>query len=113
MGKRFSHRFFENRACEYYPCHEIPEGKRLNCLLCFCPLYPYPDCPGTPVWLESGIKDCSQCTTTAFDEEAHGVVMEFLLNRTKPQPPNHESPVKNLARVSSLLTVRRLFLGGL
>ena len=34
-----SSRFFQNRACEYFPCHEgIPE-ESFNCLFCFCPLY--------------------------------------------------------------------------
>ncbi|MBF0272670.1 MAG: metal-binding protein [Magnetococcales bacterium] len=76
---KFSHRFFENVDCEYYPCHVVPPGHHLNCLFCFCPLYSYRDCPGTPIWLESGIKDCSGCTTTAL-EDAHDVVMDFLMD---------------------------------
>lgn len=58
-----SHRFFENTACQYYPCHKGEEA--INCLFCFCPLYPLAHCPGTPTYTESGgrmIKDCSSCT---------------------------------------------------
>lgn len=32
-----SYRYFENRACQYYPCHKGIE--ELNCLFCYCPLY--------------------------------------------------------------------------
>ena len=30
--------FFQNRPCEYFPCHKgIPE-EAFNCLFCYCPL---------------------------------------------------------------------------
>ena len=32
-----SYRFFSNRECQYYPCHEGIE--EMNCLFCYCPLY--------------------------------------------------------------------------
>lgn len=32
-----SYRFFFNRECQYYPCHEGIE--EMNCLFCYCPLY--------------------------------------------------------------------------
>ena len=56
------HAFFCKNACRYYPCHE--GLKAINCLFCFCPLYPMAHCPGTPAYIESGgarIKDCSAC----------------------------------------------------
>ena len=34
-----SHRFFANKDCMYYPCHDMPNGAELNCLFCYCPLY--------------------------------------------------------------------------
>lgn len=58
-----SHAFFSNTACRYYPCHEGLE--EINCLFCFCPLYPLKSCPGAPQMIESGgrlIRDCSGCT---------------------------------------------------
>ncbi len=57
-----SSRFFENRDCEYYPCHEGLE--ELNCLFCYCPLYARESCPGSPSYKERGggrVKDCSGC----------------------------------------------------
>ena len=58
-----SYRFFENRDCEYYPCHKGIE--EMNCLFCYCPLYSFQDCPGNPKYREKDgkqIKDCSDCT---------------------------------------------------
>ena len=53
--------FFENKDCEYYPCHK---AERINCLFCFCPLYST-DCGGNCKWIydRNGklIKDCSNC----------------------------------------------------
>ena len=31
--------FFQNTACEYFPCHETKFPERFNCLFCYCPLY--------------------------------------------------------------------------
>lgn len=57
-----SSRYFQNKDCEYYPCHAMEE---MNCLFCFCPLYPYQDCGGgfTLIAGKDGttIKDCSNC----------------------------------------------------
>ena len=54
-----SHKWFTNRNCEYYPCHRF---KEINCLFCFCPLYPDDDCGGKFTILKNGVKDCSHCT---------------------------------------------------
>lgn len=55
------YKFFENKDCEYYPCHK---AERINCLFCFCPLYST-DCGGNCKWIydRNGklIKDCSDC----------------------------------------------------
>ena len=53
-----SHRFFQNKGCEYFPCKK---GVDVNCLLCYCPLYHYKDCGGNYKLTEKGIKDCSEC----------------------------------------------------
>ena len=45
-----SHRFFENRACKYFPCHKGLEN--LNCLFCYCPLYCRENCPGNLKFIE-------------------------------------------------------------
>ncbi|MBO4901686.1 MAG: metal-binding protein [Lachnospiraceae bacterium] len=56
-----SYRYFENRDCKYYPCHD---SEHINCLFCYCPLYPYDDCPGDHTYIEKDgekIKNCADC----------------------------------------------------
>ena len=57
-----SHRFFQNRTCEYFPCHKVTDDSDFNCLFCYCPLYALGDnCGGNCRYTEAGIKDCSAC----------------------------------------------------
>jgi len=56
------HQFFQNRECEYFPCHDMNEDV-LNCLFCYCPLYMLGDkCGGNFSYTEKGIKNCKACT---------------------------------------------------
>lgn len=52
------HCYFENRDCDYYPCHD---AEHINCMFCFCPLYPKEDCGGDFVMKDGAKKDCSSC----------------------------------------------------
>ena len=73
-----SSRFFENKECEYYPCHK--GIREMNCLFCYCPLNSMEHCPGTPEYLEiegKRIKDCSNCTFP-HKPENYDVIMKFL-----------------------------------
>lgn len=55
-------KYFQNRECEYFPCHKGADGEFFNCLFCYCPLYALGDkCGGNYRYLDSGIKDCSNC----------------------------------------------------
>lgn len=45
-----SYRFFENKECQYFPCHKPLE--HFNCLFCYCPFYHKEKCPGNPKYLE-------------------------------------------------------------
>ena len=31
--------FFQNRECEYFPCHPGADPETFSCLFCYCPLY--------------------------------------------------------------------------
>ena len=54
--------FFQNRECEYFPCHRGVAQEEFSCLFCFCPLYALGEnCGGKFVYTEQGIKDCSGC----------------------------------------------------
>ena len=62
-----SYRFFQNKECEWFPCHSIPSTDNFSCLMCFCPLYNYDDCGGNYIMLENGIKDCSGCIVPHYN----------------------------------------------
>lgn len=55
--------FFQNRACEYFPCHQGVAEEEFNCLFCYCPLYALGKrCGGNFRYTETGIKSCQECT---------------------------------------------------
>ena len=57
-----NYEFFQNRQCEYFPCHGGADAENFNCLFCYCPLYALGDrCGGSFTYTEGGIKDCSAC----------------------------------------------------
>ncbi len=54
--------FFQNKGCEYFPCHKGADPKSFSCLFCFCPLFALGEnCGGNFRYTEEGIKDCSGC----------------------------------------------------
>ncbi len=56
------YKFFQNRECEYFPCHQTDHPEDFNCLFCYCPLYCMgKECGGKFVYLENGIKSCMDC----------------------------------------------------
>ena len=62
MSETKHYSFFQNRECEYFPCHKGVAEKDFNCLFCFCPLYALgKKCGGACVYTEDGVKDCSRC----------------------------------------------------
>ena len=75
-GKHYA--FFQNRACEYFPCHSGADAENFNCLFCYCPLYALGrGCGGAFTYTERGIKDCSACTVP-HRRENYGLVNEKL-----------------------------------
>lgn len=55
--------YFQNKSCEYFPCHEGADPEDHNCLFCYCPLYVLgEDCGGQFRYTKSGRKDCGNCT---------------------------------------------------
>lgn len=80
-----SYRYFKNDACRYFPCHTKAETDAFNCLFCFCPMNPYEDCLGNPIYIEkadgSRRKDCSGCMFPHIPEH-YDRIMEFLKEKT-------------------------------
>lgn len=54
--------FFQNRECEYFPCHKEADTETFSCLFCYCPLYCLGEhCGGDFRYTANGIKDCTNC----------------------------------------------------
>ena len=76
-----SYKYFENKDCEYYPCHKVGD-KGFNCLFCYCPLYDLGDkCGGNFVYTADGIKDCSACTIP-HSEDGYEYIISKLSCKT-------------------------------
>lgn len=59
-GKHYS--YFQNRECEFFPCHKTEKTEDFSCLFCYCPLYALGEnCGGNFSYTEGGFKDCSNC----------------------------------------------------
>ena len=73
-----SYRFFSNKECKYFPCHQGIE--EFNCMFCYCPLYRMENCPGNPAYLDvngKSIKDCGNCTFP-HQPENYDVIIQIL-----------------------------------
>ena len=74
QGKHYA--FFQNRQCEYFPCHKTDDPDNFNCLFCYCPLYALGrSCGGNCRYTEQGWKDCAQCMVP-HRRENYGKILE-------------------------------------
>lgn len=92
------HRFYQNKGCKYFPCHDLKESdlsKALfNCMFCYCPLYALgKDCGGNFKINKSNdeklIKDCSDCVLPHRPEMYEYInqkLGELKLNLEENQP---------------------------
>ena len=70
--------FFQNRECEYFPCHTGANPETFSCLFCYCPLYCLGDqCGGSFTYTENGLKDCSNCLKPHIREN-YGKISERM-----------------------------------
>lgn len=74
-----SFRFFSNKSCKYYPCHQGIE--EINCLFCYCPFYTWNRCPGKNYFKEKEdgrrIKVCTECSF-CHDPQNYEKVLSIL-----------------------------------
>ncbi|MFA0816507.1 MAG: cysteine-rich small domain-containing protein [Anaerofustis sp.] len=69
------YQYFQNKKCEYFPCHKDIPKKDFSCLFCYCPLYALGDrCGGNFRYNEKGIKDCTYCTIPHRKENYDSIV---------------------------------------
>ena len=70
--------FFQNRQCEYFPCHEHADPETFSCIFCYCPLYALGDkCGGSFSYTEKGSKDCSGCLRPHKQEAYDSIVKQM------------------------------------
>ena len=74
--KTENYKFFQNKKCEFFPCHKVANEDEFNCLFCFCPLYILKDKCGGNLKYSNGIKDCSDCI---IPHSKNGY--EFIMNK--------------------------------
>ena len=87
--------FFQNRECEYFPCHAGADPDTFSCIFCYCPLYCLGDrCGGNFRYTEEGIKDCSACLRPHRRECYDGICqkMQEVLELVKKTGPRSENP---------------------
>lgn len=87
--------FFQNRECEYFPCHRGADPERFSCIFCYCPLYALGErCGGSFTYTESGIKDCSNCIRPHLWENYNDICagMQGILELAKKKTPTGENP---------------------
>lgn len=70
--------FFQNRQCEYFPCHKGIDEEKFNCLFCYCPLYMLGKaCGGCFVYNARGDKVCTDCTFPHLKENYDKVLSRY------------------------------------
>lgn len=73
-GKHYS--FYQNKECEYFPCHKGVKEEDFNCLFCYCPLYALGEhCGGAFTYTEKGYKNCTNCPIP-HRKENYGRIIE-------------------------------------
>lgn len=95
--KKQYYRFFQNRQCEYFPCHEGVPAEEFNCLFCYCPLYALgKKCGGHCSYQAAGYKDCSGCTVPHRKDNydliisRYGEIVEVVAQMDAKEAPQDE-----------------------
>jgi len=89
-NRKHSYKYYENKACQFFPCHEdVWEEQGVhNCLFCYCPLYFKEDCGGDFTMVEEVkplyVKDCSNCTKNHDKDSYEFIVVRYLFGGKAP-----------------------------
>ncbi len=86
-----SERFFQNRACPCFPCHDGVAPKDFNCLFCYCPLYALGEsCGGAFRYTDSGVKSCAGCAFPHRRDHYEKVLARWPEIAALTERKNHE-----------------------
>ena len=97
MREHGTYSFFQNRACEYFPCHQTDHPEDFNCLFCYCPLYALGKrCGGHFRYTDSGVKDCSACLVPHRRENYDYVTGRYrdIMELVRQQDAKGEDPAQ-------------------
>lgn len=83
-----NYRFFQNKECEYFPCHKIKNDENFNCLFCYCPLYFLEECGGN-CKLYNGVKDCTDCLIP-HGEKGYDYIVQKIMDVNRSKTSNKE-----------------------
>lgn len=89
------YKFFQNRECEFFPCHTGVAEEDFNCLFCYCPLYALGNgCGGSFCYTDQGIKDCSNCIRPHIRSNYDQIIdrMGSVMELAKIRGNNMEKP---------------------
>ncbi len=76
--ERKHYSFFQNRECEYFPCHKGIDPEEFNCLFCYCPLYALGrKCGGHFYFNQKDIKVCTGCTFPHHRDNYEAVIARY------------------------------------
>ena len=98
--------FFQNRECEYFPCHKGVAEEDFNCLFCYCPLYALGEkCGGGFVYRENGVKSCENCSYPHRREHYEAIVKRYgeLAALAARREPTGTDPAQSVRRGQKLL----------
>ena len=87
--------FFQNRECEYFPCHPGADKETFSCMFCYCPLYALGEnCGGNFSYTKEGIKDCTGCLRPHRRENYEAVTKALaqVVELAKKKPETSEKP---------------------
>ena len=76
-----SYKFFQNKECEWFPCHSALQIENFSCLMCFCPLYNFTNCGGNYILLDGDVKDCSNCLIPHYN-------YDYIIDRLREKNEN-------------------------
>jgi Zn-finger protein len=72
-----NYKYFQNKSCEFFPCHPDADPENFNCLFCFCPFYAKGrECGGNFIYI-NGIKDCTGCRAPHLRENYDFIISEL------------------------------------
>ncbi len=72
-----NYKFFQNKECEYFPCHKVENEAEFNCLFCFCPLYMLKGECGGNFKYTNNFKNCADCIIP-HGKKSHEYIMSKM-----------------------------------